>query len=418
MNAQPQKNKNTGLRQKVPPPKVSQLERVASEAHALADKLWSGLSTTPQRVEAPDQERKGSARPKLAVRREERKVPMGSHLNSGKRADRTFTLSATNDSEPVGIVQNSSHEFQTPRLEYNEYHKKLGSLNITGLKGTEYLGTIRQIGTSSKVSLFNQLINPVYVQGSRLAAMAKMFTRWRPRSVKFHFAPSVSSLAGGSYAMAILPDSAGTFLEAGEALARKVMSIDHALIANSFTPGHTAFTWDSSNEWAYVDSESEDDRFAALAQFIMIQMSNTSLTANSALGELFVEYDFEFCGTIAPSDSSAFSTDITFAHAYTAADPFGFLVGDISSGSLDTQKLYTAIVVSSSANTTFEYEDGSSGGVISGSIVPGLIMYLTFTAGVWLIYPSPVASGMSGTPLTITNNVTPSIVLRVLPIGG
>ncbi len=403
-----------------PAPPFKQLEDTAAKAHRIADEIRSRPHAPPARTQTTDQARKRPSGTSKQVRSQERKVSLGPHLFSGLRADRKFALSSADHSEPVGVITNSTMEFETPHLDYESYTRKLGNLNISGVRGTEYLGSIRQIGTSPKVSLFSQLINPVYVEGSRLNAIAKMYTRWRPRSVGFHFAPSVPSTSGGSYAMAILPDAADPFLEVGEALARKVMSIDHALICNQFTPGHTKFSWPADNDWAYVNSESQDDRFSSLAQFVMMQMSATTLAANTSLGELFITYDFEFCGTQAPSTASAFSTDITVTHAYASPNlPFGFVTGDISSGSLDTGVRYTAIVVSAAPSTTISYYQGDSG-ITSTALSPGMILYLSYDAfgSVWKVWPIDTNpnSGVAN-QINVVNIVTPTIVFRVIPIG-
>lgn len=401
----PQVNKDTVLKT---------LAGIARKGHEIVNDIRRP-DTPHQGAQKAHPEGQGSTRLKQPIRSQERKVPLGPHLQSGKRADRTFALTSANDSEPIGVVNNSTHEFGLPKLEYDTTSKKLGNLNITNVRGTEYLGTVKQIGTSSKVALFSQLVNPVYVEGSRIATIAKMYTRWRPRSVEFHFAPSVPSTSGGSYAMAIIPDSAEPFLEVGEALARKVMSIDHALICNQFTPGHTRFTWPGDSEWSYVNGESEDDRFAAQAQFIMMQMSNSTLAANSALGELFVTYDYDFTGTQAPSTSTGFSSDITWSHAFTAGDLYGFLAGDISSGALDTDLRYTAIVVSSTGVTNVEWQQGES--PVSAAVAPGMIMYLTHASN-WRVFPVDTAPWAQANQLVCLSTVTPTVVMRVIAIGS
>jgi len=415
MNAKSKKSPIDLKRQQVSKDTILEtLAGTARKAHQIVDELRRSHSLD-KGTETPYPKGEGSTRPRQPLRSQERKVPMGPHLQSGKRAARTFAITSAHDSEPVGVVNNSTHEFATPKLEYETSSRRLGNLNVTAVKGTEYLGTVKQIGTSSKVALFSQLVNPVYVEGSRIANIAKMYTRWRPRSVEFHFAPSVPSTSGGSYALAIIPDSAEPFLEVGEALARKVMSIDHALICNQFTPGHTRFSWPADAEWSYVNSESEDDRFAAQAQFIMMQMSGTALASNAPLGELFVTYDYEFTGTQAPSTSTGFSSDITWSHAFTAGDAYGFLASEISSGSLDTSLRYTAIIVSSTGVTNLEWFQGDA--ITTAAAAPGMILYLTYSTN-WRVFPQDTSpSGLANQLITLST-VTPVVVMRVIATGS
>lgn len=258
--------------------------------------LKSNKGSDIKRDQRNAQTSKGRATPK---ERRSRSV-QSDHRSDQRRGLRTLKntpLLATGTGNPIGIVQSYESSSVIPSMSFDMRTKSYAQ-GVKGvlLTGTSYLSTVNASVLSSKTLMYSTFLDPFSFASSRLSGIAKQFLKWKPLSLTFHFTPSVPSTSGGSYSLSILPDPNYPLYFTGDDLMRRVLSVDHSVICNLFTPSSTTFKWYDDEPWYYLNDDGSDIRFTTPGIFAMCCVNAPVLSEMNDVGTLSFSYEIALCG--------------------------------------------------------------------------------------------------------------------------
>lgn len=300
----------------------------------------------------------------------------------------------------IGIARTYAGIEKIPDQTFSRDSFQFGNVHGERVRGSEFLTTVHQVGTSAQVMLAALICNPCLWLGTRIAIIAQTFLRWRAIQITVEFVPSVPSTAGGSLSLAIAPDSTQDFTSVGDTLSRQIFSLDHNVQFSTFEHAAVEMTWNQGSDWLYLQSDDDgDDRFENCAVIAMAMLNATTLAANSVLGTLMIHYDLEFAAEMVIPSAMTTMENLTFSHAYMARDTFGILNTDFVSApaSQEYGQIYALIVTGLGGVTWTFYDPNSSaanGGTITVSV--GSLLFMRnngAAANVWYIAASLPAAG-------------------------
>lgn len=275
-------------------------------------------------------------------------------------------------------------------IKTKSYAQGIKGLMVTG---TSYLTTISASTLSAKTVMYSTFIDPFSLATTRLTGIARQFLKWKPISITFSFIPSVPSTSGGSYSLSVIPDPNYPLYYTGDDLLRRVLSIDHSVLCNLFTPTSTKFSWYEDEPWYYLEDSGGDLRFSTPALFTLCCVNAPLLDDLSDVGTLVVSYEIALCGST--YDLSEPTTTGTYTENSMTSS-------DFKTWKLDTTKFTPSpgavpvvslrLTALSSSQLVFQTLSGVAISLKVGSV---LYAFQTDVANTWLVCLFPNQSESS-----------------------
>lgn len=208
-----------------------------------------------------------------------------------------------------------------PKPRSRNKNKGGGNSNNRLVNGLDLIGMYTTQGnakTGVLIAIF--AINPFNIAGTRMAAEASLWSRWRPKALKFTMTTSASSTTSGSYIVAWSPDP--DFVPSnGIGGVRRLMALSTVKQAQIHESLVLSVSCDTAQKWLMVtgdkDSAAEHGVFAA-----MIVGPVGNLTAGSEITfTLTLNWSFEFDGPVVrtPEDMATIYAEDDYTPYFTTS---------------------------------------------------------------------------------------------------
>lgn len=197
------------------------------------------------------------------------------------------------------------------------------------IRGTDFLTAITIGGTSAAAGdvLVSQVVNPAQLGVSRLATMAKLYERYKFRSLKFRYAPVANAQVTGQLIGYVDYDTYDD--------PTGISGVQNLQRAAAHYGEKPVQVWQGSEKpvfWEikdvdpmtdlYVDSDGSDPRWTNQGRFVLLAAS--AIASGTPCGNVYLDYDIEFfIPQLEETPSTGFASIWTGATSMTAANPMG-----------------------------------------------------------------------------------------------
>jgi hypothetical protein len=277
------------------------------------------------------------------------------------------------------------------------------------IRGTDYLTAVTIGGTAAAAGdvLVSQVVNPARLSIARLATMARLYERYKFKSLKFRYAPVANSTVSGQIIGYVDYDTydnpSGT---------SGVQNLQRAAAHYGEKPvqvwqgGEKPVFWEIKDidpmTDLYIDTDESDPRWTNQGRFVLLAAS--AIAANTACGNIYLDYDVEFyIPQIEVTPSSGFADKFTGSSSCTTSAILGT---SISASTWNNLPLVTA-----PSGNTYTVSPGSYLAVLyvtgtSITAVNAVASGTTSTFGTVNLLASAGAEGCSFIQFTVTANAT------------
>ncbi|UHK03118.1 MAG: capsid protein [Sanya permutotetra-like virus 2] len=173
------------------------------------------------------------------------------------------------------------------------------------LEGYDYLGTV-EVSTKDKPGVTKSLIslNPVAWQGTRVQQEARLWQRFKPKSLVVEVTTSASRMMAGQYGVAWVADFNETIPNGSDAAMAKLLSFNPSKIRPIWTNSMMRIPISTTQKWYYLHGHEEaDSEYGKLILFIASPLANvTSGSATSLI--IRIRWSFEFSFPDVPQGTS------------------------------------------------------------------------------------------------------------------
>lgn len=167
------------------------------------------------------------------------------------------------------------------------------------IRGTDFLTAVTISGTAATAGdvLISQIVNPAQLGVARLATMAKLYERYKFKSLKFRYSPVANATISGQVIGYVDYDtyddptgSSGTqnLQRAAAHYGEKPVQI--------WQGSEKPVFWEIKDvdplTDLYIDSDGSDPRWTNQGRFILLAAS--AIAANTPCGNVYLDYDIEF----------------------------------------------------------------------------------------------------------------------------
>jgi len=201
------------------------------------------------------------------------------------------------------------------QIPHNYYSTKYGRRKINGnftdsirIQGRDLVGPI-QVQGNAYFNIFNQPLNPLSVQGTRLSQEAALWQKYKYNRVKIIYSPSVDSTHSGMILVSHLDDP--EFISPSMGSINYVQSMSEPIAARStqiFKPCAMSYTPPQDKEY-YIQPDVEgEDRLTVQSIIKVIEMVTSDLTAGTQIGMLYIEFDITLYERAYVSPTSSMAT--------------------------------------------------------------------------------------------------------------
>jgi len=224
------------------------------------------------------------------------------------------------------------------------------------IHGTDFLTAVTIGGTNAAAGdvLISQVVNPAQLGVSRLATMAKLYERYKFRSLKFRYAPVANAQVTGQLIGYVDYDTYDD--------PTGISGVQNLQRAAAHYGEKPVQVWQGSEKpvfWEikdvdpmtdlYVDSDGSDPRWTNQGRFVLLAAS--AIASGVPCGNIYLDYDIEFfIPQLEETPSTGYGSMWLGATSMTAANPFG---------TAPTQKTWNNLPVSLSSASVFTLKQGT-----------------------------------------------------------
>jgi hypothetical protein len=278
------------------------------------------------------------------------------------------------------------------------YMRPLRSSRLDGasarIKGTDFLTAVT-IGASNAAAgdvLISQVVNPASLGIARLATMAKLYERYKFRSLKFRYAPVANAQVTGQLIGYVDYDTYDD--------PTGITGIQNLQRAAAHYGEKPVQVWQGSEKpvfWEikdvdpmtdlYVDSDGTDPRWTNQGRFVLLAAS--AIAATTACGNIYLDYDVEFfIPQLEVTPVTGFGDAFGAGGVLSAANPMG---------TVPTQKAWNNLPISCSTNSILTCQAGTYlvAGHFTGTVISGLTATPTGATSVYGAGPVYAADAKS-----------------------
>ncbi|UHK03116.1 MAG: coat protein [Sanya permutotetra-like virus 1] len=229
-------------------------------------------------MEEPKPQRPGGARRKAS------KVVVGVQSSKKKGAPK-LTINTTRPPKPRNNNNPPKYKMRGP-----------ASRSVV-LEGYDYLGTV-EVTTKDKPGATKSLIslNPVAWQGTRVQQEARLWQRFKPKSLVVEITTSASRMMAGQYGVAWVADFNETIPNGSDAAMAKLLSFSPSKIRPVWSNSMMRIPISTTQKWYYLHGHEEaDSEYGKLILFIASPLANvTSGSATSLIIRIRWSFEFSF----------------------------------------------------------------------------------------------------------------------------
>lgn len=163
--------------------------------------------------------------------------------------------------------------------------------NTVVMSGTEVLSILNlQMGTKAGRVLMYQAFNPVVLDGTRLASLAKNFMRWKPISLRLGLVGAAPTTTPGQLAMCWVADPRERLPTGELAMVRKVGAISPRVISHLWENKWLIINRQPIQKWLYTNPKEEDAFHGA---FLVVCMAG--LSGGTGVVQTTLQLDWKIC---------------------------------------------------------------------------------------------------------------------------
>lgn len=157
------------------------------------------------------------------------------------------------------------------------------------LRGHEYVTAVNGIpSVDDNHMIMNMYINPLALNGTRLAGMARLYEKYRFSKLIFHYVTALPTTSTGQYVMAYDVDFADQTPAEDTDGTREIFAMRNSVMETTYANASMECTLSDPQDWYYTNNTGYEGRIVYQGQFYVFALSGATVR-----GSVWVEYEIE-----------------------------------------------------------------------------------------------------------------------------